>query len=277
MDNTIRKTGLFLIILLCALQVYAAVVLPDWTGGKVTVSEQSTIVTDNNGNPLDDETGNIISIAEAGNRAFERAKDAAFISAVEILKNIRIDNGTTLHELAVNDENVRQRFAVFLNSSVKYKEVYIDYLTRGINLEIKTGDLIKVINYDFPQKDFPLRGDMNLSTLYTSLIVDVRGLKIKPMLLPVIYNENGLEVYGKDFISAAEAVKYNAVSYVYNEKDGVNHKKAGTRPYFCVALKSVNGSPVISDDDIKRVYSDKKNLDYLRKCRVIFVIDRHAE
>lgn len=277
MNNIIKKTGVLLIILIAAVQVNAASVLPDWTDGKITVSEESTIITDNNGNPLDNETGNIISIAEAGTRAFERAKDAAFVSAVGILKKIRIDNETTLHELVVNDEIVRQRFSAFLNSRVKYKEVYIDYLTRGISLEVKIGDLMKVINYEFPQNEFPMRSDIDISTLYTSLIVDARGLKVKPMLLPVIYNENGLEVYNKDFITVAEAVKHNAVAYVYNEKDGVNHKKAGNRPYYCVALKSTNGSPVISDNDIKRVFSDKKNLDYLRKCRIVFIIDRYAE
>ncbi len=277
MNTLIKKTGKILIIITAAVQVYAGPVLSDWVAGEIIVSEQSTIITDNNGNPLDNETGSIISIAEAGSRAFERAKDAALVSAVNILKKIRIDNETTLHELIDNDETVRQRFSVFLNSTVKYKEVYIDYLTRGIKLEIKIGDLLKVINYEFPQKEFPLRDDRDISTLYTSLVIDVRGLNIKPMLLPVIYNEKGLEIYSKDFISVAEAVKHNAVAYVYNEEDGIKHKKAGKKPYFCVALKSVNGSPVISDDDIKRVFSDKKNLDYLRRCRVVFILDRYVK
>lgn len=277
MKTIIKKTGKILIIITAATQVYAGPVLSDWVAGEIIVSEQSIIITDNNGNPLDNETGSIISIAEAGTRAFERAKDAAFVSAVNILKKIRIDNETTLHELIDNDEIVRQRFSVFLNSTVKYKEVYIDYLTRGIKLEIKIGDLLKVINYEFPQKEFPLRDDVDISTYYTSLVIDARGLNIKPMLLPVIYNESGLEIYSKDFISVVEAVKHNAVAYVYNEKDGIKHKKAGKKPYFCVALKSVNGSPVISDDDIKRVFSDKKNLDYLRRCRVVFILDRYVK
>jgi len=277
MNSIIKKTGKILIIITLVSPIHGEPALSDWVAGKIMVSEQSSIITDNNGNPLDIETGSVISIAEAGTRAFGRAKDAAFISAVNILKKMRIDNETTLHELIGNDEIVRQRFSVFLDSKVKYKEVYLDYLTRGINLEIKTGDLLRVINYEFPQREFPLRNDMNISTLYTSLVIDARGLNIKPMLLPVIYNENGLEVYSKDFISADEAVKHNAVAYVYNEKDGIRHKKAGKRPYFCVALKSLNGSPVISDDDIKRVFSDKKNLDYLRKCRVVFILDRYVE
>ncbi len=275
--TVIKKIFKIFIIFTIVSPIHAGPALSDWVAGKIIVSEQSSVITDNNGNPLDSETGGVISIAEAGSRAFERAKDAAFISAVNILKEIRIDNETTLNELVNNDETVRQRFSLFLDSRVKFREVYVDYLTRGINLEIKIGDLLQVINYEFPQKEFPLRDDINISTSYTSLVIDARGLNIKPMLLPVIYNENGLEIYSKDFISPVEAVKHNAVSYVYNEKDGIKHKKAGKKPYFCVALKSVNGSPVISDDDIKRIFSDKKNLDYLRRCRVIFILDRYAE
>ena len=69
-------------------------------------------------------------------------------------------------------------------------------------------------------------------------------------------------------------MKHSAVSYVYNDKEALKHIKAGEKPYFCAALKSIQGSPVLSDDDLKKVYSDKKNLDSLRKCRVIFIIDR---
>ena len=249
-------------------------VMPDWSSGKVIVSNQKSIVTDASGSPVDFETGDVISISEAGNLAFRRAKDAAIVSVMEMLKNIRIDSSNTFHDLLTNDKVVRQRLSDFLNYDVKSREIYVDYLTRGAFIELKISELIKVINYDFPERDFPMRDDIDISTRYTSLIVDTRGLNVQPMLLPVVYNENGLEVYSKDYISAVYAMKHNYVSYVYNEKDALKNINAGQNPYFCVALKSIQGSPVISDDDLKKVYSDKKNLDSLRKCRVIFIIDR---
>ncbi|MFA5519167.1 MAG: hypothetical protein WDA74_07940, partial [Spirochaetota bacterium] len=174
--TVIKKIFKIFTILTIVSPIHAAPVLSDWVAGKIIVSEQSSVITDNNGNPLDSETGSIISIAEAGSRAFERAKDAAFISAVNILKEMRIDNEITLNELVNNDEIARQRFSLFLDSRVKFREVYVDYLTRGINLEIKIGDLLQVINYEFPQKEFPLRDDINISTSYTSLVIDARGL-----------------------------------------------------------------------------------------------------
>jgi hypothetical protein len=94
------------------------------------------------------------------------------------------------------------------------------------------------------------------------------------MLIPAIINESGLEVYNKNFINPDDAIKYNVVSYVYTEKDAIRHKKAGKNPLFCIALKNINGNPVISDSDIKKIFSHKKNIEYLKKCRVIFIIDR---
>jgi hypothetical protein len=269
----IIRTPLFIIL---AVSAYGIQVpgMPDWASGKIIVSDQKSIATDDSGSPVDYETGDVISVSEAGNLAFQRAKDAAIVSAMGLLKNIRIDSSNTFNDLLKNDTIVRQRLSDFLNSDVSSREVYVDYLTRGASIELKISDLIKVINYEFPERDFPLRSDIDISTRYTSLIVDTRGLNVVPMLLPVVYNENGLEVYSKDYISAAYAVKHNAVSYVYNEKEALKHIKAGGKPFFCSALKSIHGSPVLSDDDIKRVYSDKKNLDSLRKCRVIFIIDR---
>jgi hypothetical protein len=276
MKAAIKKILTSSLLILMTVFVYGMPVsdMPDWTSGKVIVSDQQSIVTDDSGSPVDFETGDVISISEAGNLAFRRAKDTAIVSAMEMLKNIRIDSRNTFQDLLENDNIVRQRLSDFLNYDVRSREVYVDYLTRGAFIEFKICDLIKVINYDFPERDFPLRNDVNISTRYTSLIVDTRGLNVKPMLLPVVYNENGLEVYSKDYISAVYAVKHNAVSYVYNEKEALKHIKAGEKPYFCVALKSIQGSPVLSDDDLKKVYSDKKNLDSLRKCRVIFIIDR---
>lgn len=249
-------------------------VTADWTRGKIIVSGQSAILTDNTGRPIDHETGIVISISEAAARAFERAKDMAFSEAVLRLKDLRVDNHTFFSDLINTDPVVRQRFSELLNSQTSFREVYIDYLTRGCVLEINTGELIRAVNFTFPDRDFPMRSDMEISTHYTSLIIDTRGLGVKPMLLPVVYNESGLEVYSKNYINAGEAVKHNVVSYVYNEKDALKHRKAGGKPFFTVAIKESNGSPVISDDDIKRIFSHKKNLDYLKRCRVIFIIDR---
>jgi len=246
----------------------------DWIEGKVKSTGSSSMAIDEHGIPIDMETGKQLSISEARNISYERSKEKAMIEAINMINGIQVDNEKKIKDLVLNDVIVRQNIAKVIEEYSRYKDIPSGYLSSSCELEFNLGYLLTAINYSFPCDSFPSRDDIEISTLYTSIIIDVRGLGIKPMLVPSILNENGLEVYNKNFIKPADAVKYNPVSYVYTEKDAIKHKKAGKHPLFCAALKNMNGNPVISNDDVKKMFSHKKNIEYLSKCRVIFIINR---
>ena len=69
-------------------------------------------------------------------------------------------------------------------------------------------------------------------------------------------------------------LKTGLVSYVYNEKEAFNHPKAGEYPYFATSMKNINNNPILNNEDIKRIYSSSKTLYELKKCKVIFIINR---
>jgi len=196
------------------------------------------------------------------------------MEAIKAINELQVDNQKKVKDLVLNDLVVRQNVSRVMEEYSRYKDKPAGYLSSNCELEFNLGYILTAINYSFPGDIFPVRNDIEISTLYTSIIIDVRGLGLKPMLLPSILNENGLEIYNKNFIRSADAVRYNPVSYVYNEKEAIKHKKAGKHPLFCAALKNMNGNPVISDNDVKKIFSHKKNIEYLSKCRVIFIIDR---
>ncbi len=246
----------------------------DWIGGKIVSTGSSSMAIDEHGSPVDMETGKQLSIAEARNISYERSKEKALFEAIKIINGIQVDTEKKIKDLVLNDQQVRKNIPEILEEYSRYKERPSGYLTTSCELEFNLGYLLTAINYSFPADSFPAREDIDISTLYTSLIIDVRGLGIKPVLIPSIINENGLEVYSKNFINPSDAVKYNPVSYVYSEKDALKHKKAGKHPFICAALKNMNGNPVVSDNDLKKMFSNKKNIEYLSKCRVIFIIDR---
>jgi hypothetical protein len=202
------------------------------------------------------------------------SKEKALSEAANIINDIQIDPETTFRDLIIRDRNIRQKISHYLHDYAKFKEQPTGHLNTSCNLELKLGYLINTLALDFPENNFPLRDDIDISTKYTSLIIDTRGLKLKPMLLPAVINESGLEIYNRNHISGKTAVQHLAVSYTYSEADAIKHKKAGRHPFYCTALKSLNGNPVISNEDVKRIYSNKENLANLKKCRVIFIIDR---
>jgi len=246
----------------------------DWLNGKIISTGSSNMAIDEEGNPIDIETNNAISISEARNISYERSKENALINAMNSITAIQVDSEKKIADLIKADPVVRRNIYEIIEKNSIYKDTTSNYLTSSCKFELNTGYLTEAINYQFPKDNFPIQNNIEISTLYSSIIIDVRGLNIKPMLIPAIVNENGLEIYNKNFINPEDAVKYNVVSYVYTEKDAIKHKKAGKNPLFCVALKNINGNPVVSDSDVKKIFSHKKNIEYLKKCRVIFIIDR---
>ncbi len=246
----------------------------DWTRAMITASGTDKIAVNGEGLPVDPDTGRVISISEARNMSYSRAKEKAINAAALLISGIPVDNESTIMQILERDPVARARMTRVMHEYARFRDRKCGYMEASCELQINTGYLIIALNYDFPMEDFPASDVKASPTLYTSLIVDTRGLKIRPNLLPSIYNESGLEIYGKNFISGQDAVKHLSVSYTYTENEAMKHKKAGQHPFFCAALKNLNGSPVLSDDDIRKVFSHKKNSAYLKKCRVIFIIDR---
>jgi hypothetical protein len=246
----------------------------DWLNGKIISIGNSNMAINEQGIPVDIETNSVLSISEARSISYEKSKEKALINAINTISAMQVDNEKKIADLIKTDSEVRKNIYEVIEKNSIYKDVTSDYLTSSCRLELNTGYLTEAINYRFPKDSFPIQDNIEISTLYSSIIIDVRGLSIKPMLIPSIINENGLAIYNKNFINPDDAIKYNVVSYVYTEKDAIKHKKAGKNPLFCVALKNINGNPVISDSDVKKIFSHKKNIEYLKKCRVIFIIDR---
>lgn len=247
----------------------------DWIKGTVTSEGRSSLTIDDKGDAIDDETGQKKSISSSRDISYEKAKEKAISGAVNAINDIQVDPDTKIRDLIIRDRNIRQKITHYLHEYSRFREKPSGYLNTSCELEIKLGYLINALGIDFPEDEFPRRDDVEISTKYTSLIIDTRGLKLKPMLLPSVMNETGLEVYSRNNISGQVAVKHLAVSYTFSETEAMKHKKAGARPFYSTALKSLNGNPVISDEDIKRIFSHRENLALLKKCRVIFIIDRY--
>lgn len=270
----IIKYSTAILFLTLSTSLWSAGTRIDWIEGKIRSTGSSSMAINEHGTPVDMESGRHLSISEARNISYDRAKEKALMDAINIINEIQVDNEKKIKDLIRSDMVVRQNIAKVIEEYSRYKDRPEGYLSSACDLEFSLGYLLTAINYSFPGDIFPDIDNIEISTQYTSLIIDVRGLGIKPMLLPSVLNENGLEVYNKNFIKPSDAVKYNPVSYVYNEKDAIKHKKAGKHPLFCAALKNMNGNPVIHDNDVKKMFSHKKNIEYLSKCRVIFIIDR---
>ncbi len=248
----------------------------DWAKGKIIAWGESKAIYTPEGYPVGLLDNKPVSINKARMDQYVRSRDNAMRNAIETLKNVKLNYNKSIFDIIKNNDAFKVSISRLFDKRTQISDSPENLTESRCRIEIKTGDIIKALGITFPVDNFPEVTENHVKTEYTSLIIDTRGLSVDPMLLPVIYNEYGLEIYGKNFVLPDFAINRNMVTYVNTQNEALNNEKTGKRPYFCTALDALNGSPVISNEDIKKFYNHKTNLNNLRKCRVIFIINRHS-
>lgn len=105
---------------------------------------------------------------------------------------------------------------------------------------------------------------------YTGLIVDCRGLNLKPVMSPVIKNANGEAIYGYKNLDPDKVIEGGMAGY---STDFARVSRAGSDPLVvkAVSLENHNGNPVLSVADANRVLVENDATGFLDKTNVVFV------
>jgi hypothetical protein len=113
--------------------------------------------------------------------------------------------------------------------------------------------------------------------VFTGLIIDAKGLEIKPAMAPKVFDEAGNEVYGSLYVSREFAVKYGMSGYSKSvESAAKSVDRVGKTPAKFKAIKASGANKcdvVLSTADADIIRSSAKNLKFLQECRVIMVVD----
>ena len=247
----------------------------NWIKQSIYSFGTSKIEFNSRGLPIDSDSNEIISINRGRIAAYDRARESTIESIIQSIKNIRVDSDNRIIDIINENAITQSKLYDLINSNTRFKEYPINSFTAACKADLKINAIILALPFQYPMDEFPKREDNPVSTLYSSLIIDTRGLDVDPMIFPVVYNEDGLEVYSRNFISVKHAARRGMVSYTFSEKSAMKNRLAGHHPFFTVALKSHKGCPVLSNNDVKKLFSHNKTLDELRKCKVIFIIDHN--
>lgn len=112
---------------------------------------------------------------------------------------------------------------------------------------------------------------------YTSVIIDARGLGIRPAMSPKIRRQDGSEVWGTVNASADFVIEQGIVVYAKTLEEAKAHKRAGANPLILRAIGYAKTpgrcDPVLSDNDVRLLLTANENSGFLNEYRVIFVID----
>ena len=105
---------------------------------------------------------------------------------------------------------------------------------------------------------------------YTGLIVDCRGLGLKPVMSPVIKNVEGTPIYGYKNLDYDKVISNGMAGYT---TDITRAARAGSNPLVvkAVSLDNHNGNPVLSLADANRVLIENGATGFLDNASVVFL------
>ncbi len=272
-----HKILILLIILMftgvSSAQVKSGAVI-NWQKGYISSRGKASFSVLDKGSPADSHTGDEISINRARNKACLSARDEAIEEIVWAIKSVRVDPEKDVDDFINGSDFTQKMLSEKLFESVIIKEYPSDFYSSICEARLNFIDIITALPCVFPANDFPVIDNNPITTYYSSLIIDARGLDVKPMLLPSVYSESGLEIYGSQFIEGRSLLNGGMISYCYTEDEAMKNKRAGDFPFFTVAIKSIRRCPVISEKAARKTLGHQGTVDNLKKGRVIFIIDR---
>ena len=212
--------------------------------------------------------------------ALADAKLTAFRTILEIIKEIRINGTTVVGDYAIQDSAIMSKIENMVKNAKVVKKEYLTDGTVKIKMEVnlRGGFAQLVLPNDIKPLDSITLVTMNKTSpsAFTGLVVDAKGLGVRPVMVPRILDENNQEVYGSAFVSREYAVQKGMSGYARNPKEILNNQRVADHPLVVKGLKTSGpgrSEIVISNADASKLRSTSESLYFMKKCRVIIVVD----
>lgn len=199
---------------------------------------------------------------------------------LEVAKEIRIDGTTVVGDYAGKNDMIMSKIKGMLQRAEVVKKEYFSDGTVEVTMEMNLrGGFAQLV---LPGEIRPLESIRTITpvknspSVFTGLVVDTRGLGTKPVMSPKILDENAREVYGPAFVSREYAVQQGMSGYSKDLAAAQSNQRVADNPLTVKGLrtKGVEHSDiVISNADASRLRSASENLSFMKKCRVIIVVE----
>lgn len=238
--------------------------------------------------------------------ALRAAQLDAYRNLLEVTKGVRIDSVTLVKDSMVESDMIQSQVSGMVKGAQIVKKEYLSDGTVEVTLamsfrggfaqlilpkDIKQVSEIKTIPPAPPapaekEKEKVREASVPPSpkpsiptpapTIYTGLVVDARGLNTRPAMSPKILDESGQEVYGSAYVSREFAVQQGMAGYAKDLTASQTNPRVTNEPLTVKGLKTEGTGQcdlVISNSDAAKIRGASENLLFLKKCRVMIVLD----
>jgi hypothetical protein len=214
------------------------------------------------------------NVAAARLGAERVAKLDAMRNALEAIQGVRIDSQTTVRNAMLESDVIRSQVEGYIYGA---RVVDTRYLSDGavqVTVEVSLRGAINnvLLPEDTGTKDVPKTGN----PVYTGLIINAKGLKVRPALSPKVLDGDGREVYGSAFVSREYAIEQGMVGYAKDLSAAQQNERVTDNPLIVKAKKTSGsgGSDIVVDSEAAQSLRDaSQNLSFLEQCRVMIVVD----
>ena len=233
--------------------------------------------------------------------ALRAAKLDAMRNLLEVTKGVRIDSATVVKNFAITDDVIMAKVSGMVKGAQVVKQEYLSDGTVEVTMqmslhggfaqlvlpqEIKQIEPIKPVT---PQTTAPAAPSLSVepskpsateqkpeSEIYTGLVVNATGLSARPAMSPKIVDETGQEVYGSAYVSREYAVQQGMSGYAKDMTAAQSNPRVTNNPLTVKGLKTEGPGKsdiVISNADASKLRSASEHLSFMKKCRVMIVVD----
>jgi len=258
----------------------------DWTAGVIMAVGQGAAPP------------NAANAAQARAMAERAATVVAYRNLLEVVQGVRVDSATLVENMVLSSDVIKSQVSGMVKGAqIVKKETAPDGLVEVTVAMKLTGDFSNLLLPKVkpappipaqapvggraftaqPRSPAPVApGAPAAGTVYTGLIVDARGVGVRPAMAPKIRNEEGREVYGSAFVGREYAVEQGMMGYIKDLPAAQSNSRVTDRPFLVKALKADGPNRtdlVIGNGDAQTLHGMKENLNFLEKARVMVVLD----
>jgi hypothetical protein len=232
-----------------------------------------------------------IGKANARPMAMRAAKVDAYRNLLEITKGVQVDSATSVKDFTVESDVINTQVSGMVKGAEEVKKEYMSDGTAEVTLRIYLygkGNLAKIIMPSAianppappapsePAAPAPAAPAPPVPIAYTGMVVDARGIQARPAMSPRVFDEDGKEVYGSANVDREYAVQQGMSGYARDLTAAQSNQRVTASPITVKALRT-NGPGksdlIISNADAQQIRASAENMTFMKKCRVMVVLD----
>jgi len=111
---------------------------------------------------------------------------------------------------------------------------------------------------------------------YTGLLVDARGLGLRPALAPRLLDEQGKELYASEVLDRNQAVQAGVAGYAKDLVAGSRQPRVTDNPLVVKAVRATGSKAtdiVLGADSVKAIQQSEPAAHFLQQGRVVVIYD----